>query len=159
MVQILAIRKLADTSTGERVKRFDPVTGVAHLVNPATGEPEPWPLAGVQIEGDTPTQCRVPTGFVSRGLEEGWLELEGARPAHRPGGPASNPWKSTHTFIHADTLIIKTATGDVRYTITRQPDKYVDSDDDQLQVTPEIYADGATRVDWVYDLQLEGSDG
>lgn len=150
----LQIRKLADKSEGTRVSGHDTMTGARTLVNPETQQPEPWPLLGIRIEGDTPQKCVVPVSWVARGVEEGWLELEEPQPVHRPGGPSANPWAVTHTFIQAKTLVLKCIDGDVRYTVTRQPDKYV-ADDLGAKVTDEIYANGDTDVHWSYELELE----
>lgn len=160
----LRVRKLADTSEGERVVRFDQRTGEKILVNPANVDPdgqiggehhEPWPLLGLAIEGDAPRVCRVPTSFVVRGQGEGWLELENARMEFRPGGPPEDPYRVTHAFTHADALVLKCVDGDVRYSITHQPDKYADEGTDKTPVTDLVYAAGDTRVDWFYDLKLE----
>lgn len=153
-IQGLRIRKLADKSEGERIVRFDPETGEKKLVNPHTAgdDHEPWPLAGVQIEGDTPKLTRVPTSFVASGRAEGWIELENDRPVHRPGGTPDDPWMKTHTFIHADAVILKTVDGDVRFEVVHQPDKY---DDESGEPTEEA-GDPTTHVDWFYDLKLEG---
>lgn len=149
----LRVRKLADRSAGERVERYDPLTGDKILVNPANSDPddianlvhEPWPLAGVQIEGDAPKTCQVPTSFVNRGQAEGWLELENARPEHVAGGPADDPWRVTHTFVHADAVVLHCTDGDVRYRVTAQPGKYPDPDEPS-----------GSRIDWFYTLKLEG---
>lgn len=153
----LRIRKLADTSEGERIVRFDPVTGEKKLVNPATEgtDHEPWPLAGIRIEGDAPERCVVPTSFVTAGVSEGWVELVGSKPVHRPGGAPGNEWSVTHTFVHAKSVVLKTADGDVRYRVVHQPDKYATSGDDD-PVTDDVYEAGDTRVDWFYGLELEG---
>jgi hypothetical protein len=152
---LLRVRKLADRSEGERVVRYDPETGERHLVNPATGEPESWPLAGVQIEGDPPQLTSASTSFVANAVAEGWIELVSERLEHRPGGPSNEPWRITHTFVHANALVIHTADGDVRYRVVHQPDKYAANGDDSTTVTPEIYAAGETRVDHFYGLELE----
>lgn len=162
MGNVLVIRKLADKSSGERVVKYDPDTGVKKLINPATpGDAhEPWPLAGVQIV-DAPDRCSVPTGWVNKGMAEGWLELEGPKVVSRPAGPAHDPHSGTHQFIHAEALVIHTVDGDVRYRVVHQPDKYATSPDpntpadDDTPVTPEGYAAGETRVDWFYGLQRE----
>lgn len=120
----LRIRKLADTTAGERVTRWNPDTGEKYLMNPATGEPEPWPLAGVQVEGDPPDACRVSTGFVDAAVADGWMERVGERVVHRPGGPRAKPWQETHTFVHCDELVMHLVDGDLRYRVTGQPDKY-----------------------------------
>lgn len=125
------------------------------IVDPAVPPPMPLPLLGVRIVGDIPTECRVPSSWVTRGVREGWIALEGARVVHRPGGPAGDEWRVTHTFTHADAVVIKCLDGDVRYRVVHQPDKYADSDDPTESVTPEIYATGRTRVDHFYGLELE----
>lgn len=170
----LIIRKVADKSTGERVVRFDPETGEKKLVNPATpgDEHEPWPLAGVEFvyEDGPPAFTRVSTSYVQDAIREGWLEAEGMEPVVRPSGPADNKWAGNpHVFMHIDALVFKTINGDVRYNVVRQPDKYVEGNSyderglttrrvntDDHEVTDEIYAEGKTRVDWFYDLELEG---
>lgn len=158
----LTVRKLADRSSGTREVRFDPVTGAKKLVNPETpGEDhEPWPLLGVRVEGEAPEETQVPTSWVDKGIAEGWIVAVGGRPVVRPAGPTQDVWISSHTgtphvFMHYDALVIKTVDGDVRYTVTRQPDKYVIDGDEKASVTPDAYAAGETRVDWYYDLKLE----
>lgn len=156
MIKPLQIRKLADKSDGERVRRFHPDTGEPHLVNPETGQPEPWPLLGVEPVGDLPKQTRVPTTWVTRGIAEGWIELENPQMVHRPGGPPEDPWRITHTFTNADAIILKTPKleSNIKFRVKHNPDKYAEDGDDQTPVTPEVYSDGATRVDWFYDLEL-----
>lgn len=176
----LAVRKLADTSDGERVKRYDPETGQGYLADPATWrrddpstwESKPWPLAGVEIVGETPTNTLVSTSQVRQWVADGVAELEGERVVHRPSGPPHDLWgPPAHTFVHADVLVLKCDGGDVRYRVVHQPDKYAEVDPpdaedaaDRLErhrataeakVTPELYAAGATRVDHFYRLDLE----
>lgn len=142
---MLKVRKLADRRG---------------IVDPTVPPPLPLPLLGVRIEGETPRECRVPTSWVARGIAEGWIEGVNGRPVVRPAGPTQEVWDSSHTgqphvFTHYDTIVIKCLDGDVRYRVTHQPDKYVDSDDPDEPVTPEIYAEGRTRVDHWYGLELE----
>lgn len=159
----LVLRRLADKSGEERVVRYDSVTGESMLLDPktcnvddpSTWEHTPWPEAGIAFEGDPPKRARVPTSTVSRGLAEGWIEIKGLRPVHRPGGPPADPWKVTHTFSHYDTITFHTVDGDVTYKVVRQPDKYVANKPDSAKVTDAIYAAGDTAVDWFYDLELE----
>lgn len=145
------LRKLADTSEGERVARFDPVTGAKYLANPAnphpeTGEPqpEPWPLLGVRIESEVEATCELPMSTVTAGQAEGWLKLEGDRLAYAPAGPPTDPWRERHTFLNCDALTFDTVDGPVRYRVTHQPGKY----DDEAEP-------GGTRVDWFFGLELE----
>jgi len=152
----LTIRKLADRSGGHRVRVVDRRTGATKLVNPDTpGEDhEPWPLAGVKILDDPlPDPCMLSTNIVARGEHEGWIELEGKEVVHRPGGPPDDIWRQTHSLVHADVIVIKGVDGDVRYKVVRQPDKYVDGDD-EAKVTDEIYQAGDTVVDKFYLLKL-----
>ena len=124
--------------------------------DPNTGERLPWPVAGLRLETDTPRLARVPTSWVDRGRSEGWISVEGATVAHRPSGPAANPWAGTpHTFQHYDVIILRTVDGDLRYRVTHQPDKYAEHGDDSTPVTDSMYAAGETRVDWFYDIDLE----
>jgi hypothetical protein len=152
----LTVRKLADTSSGTRVKGCDPFTGEPCLVNPETGRHEPWPLAGVEIVGGPPDEITVSTKFVQQGVYEGWVTVEGVKIVHRPGGPPGDVWTTTHTFTHLDAITLHTINGDVRYVVTHQPDKYADPGDDDTPVTDAVYTSGATRVDWFYELKLEG---
>jgi hypothetical protein len=151
---VLTVRKLADTSAGTRVNRYDQITGEKVLVNPDTGAVEPWPLAGVEIVGEVPEQTSVPTGWVAKAKAEGWVTVEGETVVHRPGGSPDNLWGTTHTFLHADSITIHTVDGDVKYNVVHQPDKYVEDGSDDDEVTDEIYQAGETRVDWFYGLEL-----
>lgn len=168
-------RKLADKSTGERVVRFDPVTGEKKLVNPATpGDThEPWPLLGVVFEGDPPTEATIPTGMVVTGVSEGWIERVNPTHVMRPAGPTQDVMESGHSgnphfFTHCDEMIFKMHDGDYRYRVVHQPDKYavtgknlvneekglyLEVIDPEMPVTPEIYALGETRVDNFYGLE------
>lgn len=150
-MSILTIRKLADTSSGERVARWDPETGERFLVNPATGQREPWPLLGVQIEGEVPASTTLPTGTVERAREEGWLSLEGERAVVRPAGPADAPFLKQHTFVHADAIVLHLIDGDVRYRVTRNPDKWHDGPEGT-----DVAGDPTARVEHYFTLELEG---
>ena len=154
MAELLRIRKVADTTTGERVVRFDQLTGERLLVDPSDGAVRAWPLAGVRVEGGPPAETSVGTSYVAEAIREGWIVGEGERVVHRPGGPDGNRWAKTHTFVHYDALTLRTLDGDVRYRVTHQPDKYADPGDDDTPVTDEAYAAGATRVDHFYGLAL-----
>lgn len=166
----LRIRLLADREGADRVKRFDPITGEVMLVDPADHSVDdrsdapnwlhkPWPLAGVQIDGDIPRRARVPTSSIEKWVSEGWCELVGERVVTAPGGPPDDPHsrEHMHIFRQADEVVLHTVDGDVRYRVTRQPGKYVDPDPDG----PTAFEHGkhdpaATRVDWFFDLALEG---
>lgn len=158
-MQMLVVRKLADTSQGERVARFDPDTGEKKLVNPLTpgDDHEPWPLAGVEFVGDPPKETTVSTGWVDAGRIDGWIVMEGQRPVVRPGGPSEDPYRVDpdkgipHTFIHADTIVVKTVQGDVRYRVTRNPDKWHDGPEGTDAV-----GDPNAVVEHYYTLELEG---
>lgn len=151
----LRIRKVADKSTGQRVRGYDSRTGEPCLINPETERPEPWPLAGITFEGAAPPAATVlSTSFVARGQAEGWLELVNPRVVHRPGGPPEDRWRVTHTFTHVEAIVFKALEENVRYRVTHQPDKYVDGRPDTARVTDEIYAAGDTRVDWFYTVEL-----
>lgn len=169
----LQIRKLADTSSGERVVRYHPETGEKQLVNPRTGQAEPWPLLGVELEV-APDETGISTTALEVGRREGWITVEGESPVVRPGGPTDDKYRVTHTFVHIDKIIFKTLSGDVTYKVVHQPDKYADdrvpdergmlsSEDDVLEddepVTDERYAAGETRVDWWYGLKKVDSNG
>lgn len=128
----LTIRKLADMSSGERLRRFDEETGESYLLNPQTGRREGWPLLGIVPEGDLPAHAIIPTSFVELGIKDGWIRVEGSRSVTRPGGPEHDPWRIDrdkgipHVFRHVDVIVLGFTTGDVRYVVTDQPDKYHD---------------------------------
>jgi hypothetical protein len=132
MTSILEVRKLADTSVGERVARYDPVTGAKYLADPDTWDvndrstwvASPYPLLGVRVEGDAPKECKLPTSWVIKGQAEGYVELDNPRMVFRPGGPKEEPWRVTHTFTHADSITLHTIDGDVVYRVVEQPDKW-----------------------------------
>jgi hypothetical protein len=149
----LEVRKLADKSQEERIKKYDPDTGAPKLVNPTTpgDDHEAWPFAGLEIVGEAPKRTRVAYSWVTSGMAEGWLELEGITPVHKPGGPTGDPWRVTHTFLHAEALVLKCVDGEVRYRVTRQPDKYGEDGKPSS-----LAGDPTSSVDWFYELQKEG---
>ena len=161
-LQGFRVRKLADKSSGTREKRFDPVTGDAYLVDPAdwslddksTWTETPWPSLGVVVEGDLPQKTALNTGFVTKAASEGWAELEGRSVVHRPGGPADDPWRVTHTFVQADSITFHFANGDVKYNVLENPDKYPEekNEDDE---------GFGGQVNWFYVVELaeENLDG
>jgi hypothetical protein len=147
----IGLRKRADKSTGSREAMLvlppgsfeqqddgtivitNPAAAEQRLVNPDTPgyEHEPWPLEGVELE-EAPERAKLPYSWVQRGVGEGWLELVNQRVVHRPGGPASDPWRVTHTFVQADEVIFHCIDGDWRYTVVENPDKYAGSDSDEV---------------------------
>ncbi|HLE99647.1 MAG TPA: hypothetical protein VI540_07085 [Gaiellaceae bacterium] len=151
----LRVRKLADRSSGERVTRYDPESGQAYQADPSTwrrDDPEtwvetPWPFAGLVVE-EAPKTCEIPTSFVARGLAEGWLTLEGHRMVHRSGGPPEAPWSVTHTFMHGEAIVLHTLSGDVRYRITANPDKWPASKNERDEGF-------GGDVRWFYEVKLE----
>ena len=169
----LRLRKLADRTSGERVRLtrvpagaftidettgdavFDPAAATSVLVNPATPgfDHEPWPFAGIRLEGgDPPKTATVSTSFVQNARAEGWMTVEGEQVVHRPGGPPEQPWRVTHTFVHADALVLHTVDGDVRYTVTQQPDKWPAEKNDRDEGF-------GGDVRWFYELKLEATHG
>lgn len=163
----MRVRKVADKSDGERItvpvletvelrngETVQVATGQTKLVNPDTPgvDHEPWPLAGVQLEV-APDECRLSTAFVERAIHEGWLTGIGENMVRRPAGPADNPTRAWHYFVHYDELVFHTLDGDVEYRVTRQPDKYIDSDDPNESMTDEAYRSGETRVDHFYTVE------
>jgi hypothetical protein len=157
----LAIRKLADQDA-DRVKLFDPFTGQSLLYEPADAEvlssqlrealsgfeTSPRPLLGITVEGETPQETKLGERFIANGRAEGWIEVEGEEIVHRSSGPPENPWGTpAHTFVHLDTIILKTVDGDVRYTVTENPDKWPEEKDGE--------AGFGGEVRWYYEVELE----
>lgn len=124
--QSLVIRKFAKDDGQPRVAGFDPITGAKTFIDPNTFKPSPKALEGVRIINDdgVPRVTGLATHYVANAVVEGWMELVNPEPHHYPGGPAGDPWRVTHSFMHADAIVIKTLDGDVRYRVTRQPGKY-----------------------------------
>lgn len=135
----ITVRKLADKSDGERVKAHNPFTGESHLVDPVTNRIAPWPLLGVIME-IAPEHATIPTSWVSRGVDEGWISVENPTHVVKPAGPPASPWRDQHVFVHCTEIVIHCIEGDVRYRVVHQPDKYQDED--------------GWRVDWFYLAEL-----
>lgn len=136
---------------------------------PANGVP--WPMAGAEIVGDPPTEFDFATGWVRKEVARGWVSLENPTGVERPSLPEPAEVDGSaavaaehlladlppHRFVHADVIVLDTVShGVLRYRVTGQPDKYVDSDDPTEPVTLEQYAAGNTRVDAFYRCTLEG---
>jgi hypothetical protein len=152
----LAIQKVPDKSSGERLVRFDPETGERKLVNPDTpGEDhEAWPLAGVRIMNESPPKkAMMSQSYVAAARHEGWIEATGEEIVFKPGGPTDNPWGTTHTFVHLKKITLKTLDGDVTYNVVRQPDKYTGKKNGTGSPT-DVAGDPETSVDWFYMLEL-----
>lgn len=171
-IEILQVKRIADKS---------PEALAAHPAD----HPDKYPTLGldiVDVRGrsvDPPQATRVSCGWIDARVKDGSVELEGERHIARPGGEPGNEWRrdKIHNFRHADVVVLKTHDGrpDVRYRVTHQPDKYVDTTDytvpgaygvgeervgtrkeaDDVAMTPEYYNAGHTRVDHFYDLELE----
>lgn len=176
--EILTVRKLADTSEGERIsvpllaevklangETVMVETGQRKLVNPATPgtDHEPWPSDGMTIVGnpDPPQWTTAGMRWASDAVREGWMRRIGERAVARPGGPLDAPWSTNHTFIHADKLIIEDKLrGDVVYRVVKQPDKYT-ANGEPVEAY-EFTDDGSlagSEVNWFYELELENNDG
>lgn len=140
----LRVRKIADHSGGDEAKHAD-LPGAP---------PGTWPLAGVVIDGDVPEVATIPLPWARRAAAEGWVELENSRVVQRPAGPPQDPTRDLHTFTHADTVIIHTGGGGIRYRVVHQPDKY-HVEGDEAEVTTQAYRAGDTRVDWFFVAELE----
>lgn len=148
-VSILRIRKLADKSVPREV-RFDPRTGERFLIDPATGERSPRPFLGIEFVDDPPEATVVAQNFVRRGRDEGWIEILGEETVTRSSGPPSEPVSSEHpphVFLHAEAIVFKTVHGDIRYRVTRNPDKWPDEKDGEHGFGGEVL--------WTFELQLD----
>lgn len=150
---------------GLRVRKLagQPGSGVVHT-DPRDGVPAKYPLAGVVFldvdghhtvdhlpDGDpvpAPKAIRLPADYVQR---EPWIELVNPTAVVRNGGSASNPTAKLHTFIHADEIVLHMLSGDFRYEVVHQPDKY-----DASGAPTNAAGDPDTVVDWFYDADLIG---
>lgn len=145
----------------------------ADKTGPAPVEGMPWPTRGVELHGDLDGEVTIPTSFVRRHQLAEWLEIEDLGIVERPSRPDPGAQKGStvvkpehrlpvdglpqpHVFRHVKKFVIHTLNrGDVTLRVVGQPDKYVDSDDPTEKVTPEIYAEGRTRVDHFYTCVQE----
>lgn len=148
---------MTTTRHGLRVRKLAAVEGSDALYHRdhLSGEPSLKPFGGVVFvddrglrTDDVPTELRLPTGYVIR---EQWIELVNPTSVLRPAGPADEPMRTFHTFIHADEVVLHMLSGDHRYLVVGQPDKY-DADGDPVGVDHDPDAD----VRWFYDLDLIG---
>lgn len=144
----LVVRKLAKEDGLKRVRRFDPITGEPYWASPSTGDPLPKEVDGVVLEGDAPPLIRVSTKYVGAA---DWIELVGQRVVHKPAGPAEDPWRGTHTFVQCDELVLHLKDGDVRYLVTRNPDKY----DTETDLPSDNAGDPTTYVVHDYTAELQ----
>lgn len=144
----LRFRKLAREDGLERVRRYDLISGEPYWASPSTGQPLPKEVDGVALDMDeAPQLCRITSKYVGQAE---FLELVNPRPVHKPAGPTEDPWRSTHTFVHADSVIFHLVDGDLEYRVVHQPDKY----DDETGEPTDDAGDPTTHVDWFYDLEL-----
>lgn len=141
--QGLRVRILTDTPDLEPGQRH--VSGVIFLDNQlrrnVDGDPYGDPVPA-------PTKIRVTTDYVARNP---WIEPVNAQAVAKPAGPPSNPWGGMppHVFLHADELVLHMLTGDFRYKVVGQPDKY-----DADGVPTDVAGDPTTEVRWFYDADL-----
>lgn len=105
-------------------------------------------VAGVVAEGALPQVARIPMDFAQR---EEWIELVGQRPVVRPAGPPEARLRRTHTFVHADEIVLHLLDGDVHYRVVGQPDKY-DADGEPTDAA----GDPTSELRWFYDAELVG---
>lgn len=161
-IEMMFVRNLADRTDDDipRVSGKHPVTGEKTLLNAETGAVAPWPSAGMCFASkygrpaEPPTHTKVSMQWAQKAEAEGWAKLINPRPIHRPGGPADDPWRVTHTFIHADALEFymvdpknEFESRTYRFTVIGQPDKRED---------PNQPGSGVMIVEWTYELELVG---
>lgn len=96
------------------------------VLNPPPGsdlrEVPIWPTDGVEIKGEAPEYHNFADALVSRGITEGWLEIDGLA-LHSTEGYERNP------VVTGDAIVLKTPSGDVRYRINEAPGKYDDDNE------------------------------
>lgn len=123
----------------------------------ASGEPSLRGFAGVvfidrisKVQVDPPETFTVPHDYVDK---HHWIEVVNPTAVVRAAGSAEKPYAKTHTFPHAEALVLHMADGDYRYRVVRQPDKYFDNGG---AAVADVGGDPNTRVDWYYVVELEG---
>lgn len=157
---ILRLRKVADRSSGQRLVRYDEVTGEKYLLNPKTGSKESWPLAGIEFEGSIPKITGISVAKLSEGMKEGWIEAVNYRVVNCLGGSVNNPLEARkmHNFPQADFLIFKCISGNVKYKVIKQPGKYYANGDLATVDTVQRYKtdNPGSQINWYFELQLVG---
>lgn len=74
----------------------------------------------------------IPTSYVEKAVQEGWMSYpDGYQVVHRPGGNKTSKWSASHTFVHAPTIAIHTITGEERFKVAQQPDKWGYNEDER----------------------------
>lgn len=153
----LNVRKYAREPKDHAELVFHATTGTRPLGGVRFTErhsPRTSDLAGKPV--GPPPHIRVPMDYAQR---ESWIQLVNPQAVVKPGGPADDPYRLTHTFLHADALVLHTETGDFRYRVVRQPDKYSGVIEDGGEPT-DATGDPRAEVRWFYDADLEGdTDG
>ena len=106
-------------------------------------------LKGIEILQPV-DKYQIPANYVAKAVEEGWMFYpDGSTVVHRPGGNPKNKWSVTHTFVHAPTIGIHTLSGDVRFKVVQQPDKWGFNEDERDE-HGDFYATTNSEVRWFY---------
>lgn len=88
-----------------------------------TGDPPEdggrWPLSHVEIVGDAPLLHNFADSFVGKAMADGYLEFEGMAAAVTEG-------YSRNPVITGDVIVLRLATGDLRYEVIEHPGRYGD---------------------------------
>lgn len=174
--EVLGPGLIKDSSGKIHIRPDDgwPAAGLSYLsVHPT--------VTGQFVEG-WPDGIAVSTKLIDAYAARGLVTVEGAREVVRPSRPdpgvdengsariteahmvtnrqqeADRSAPPPHVLPQADRITFKAyspgGTYDEVYDVVRNPDKYVAGDTTgEQQVTPEIYADGETEVEWFYTLR------
>src|SRR4051794_24032690 len=106
---------------------------------PKPAEDQPWPVRGVEVEGDLSGDVMLPTSFVERHRDASWLEVHNIGVVERPALPdpgvddtgstivteshrLPRPGQSApHVFRHVEKLVIDTLNlGVITLVVTHQ---------------------------------------
>lgn len=128
---MLTLRKIADRS-GAEPPRNKAVgvndDGSPKLENPALPYDallEPWPLAGVELQGEAPRDHSFADTFVARASSDGYLSFEGMRMASTEvDGVAYD----RDPVVTGDAIVLDLTTGPLRYRVLEHPGRYKRAD-------------------------------
>lgn len=103
----------------------------------------------LKLAAAAPKQIRVPHSYAE---DRDFIELVDVNYITRPAGTKQQPMKQVHTLPQAKELILHMESGDYRYKVVGQPDKY----DLTTGKPSDAAGDPNTEVRWYFDADLVG---
>lgn len=157
------VTKLADKSNGKRVKKFDPDTGEAFLINPDNdNKTEGWPSLGYRFNSEIHDEAEVAMQALEKWERDGFAKLTNKKLVSFPGGPFDDPWRRTaadgrvlvHNVVQCDEVTFTCHDGtEYRYEVAHNPGKYYSRDDVPVTEDMDRYGEEETYMDSFYHLK------